>query len=145
MSPKYLNLRALTTNQTACSIEIATRAADNFTKVYYTTYDSATRVDDLPHFYRPTSSVTWNGNPVQGADGVRDLLKGMPKTVHEVQDFDCHPIPGEFPPLCFHSHSNQSSSTVLSGPVRFQATDTFQTVKKARVCVPPLARFPGSR
>ncbi|KAI0783128.1 NTF2-like protein [Abortiporus biennis] len=86
------------TTLTDQDIEIATRAADNFTKVYYTTYDSPTRVDDLPHFYRPVSSVTWNGNPVQGADGVRDLIKGMPKTVHEVQDFDCHPIPGSQPP-----------------------------------------------
>lgn len=76
------------------SIEIATRAADHFTRLYYTTYDSATRIDDLPNFYRPTSALTWNGKPFEGVDGVRELVAGIPVTKHEVQSFDCHPIPG---------------------------------------------------
>jgi len=79
-------------------IEISTRAADHFTRLYYSTYDSATRIDDLPKFYRPTSSLTWNGNPYQGSDGVKELMQGMPTTKHEVQSFDCHPIPGTSPP-----------------------------------------------
>lgn len=76
------------------SIEIAVRAADHFTRLYYKTYDSPTRVDDLPNFYRATSALTWNGTPYQGADGVRELISKMPTTMHEVQSFDCHPIPG---------------------------------------------------
>ena len=76
------------------SIEIATRAADHFTRLYYSAYDSSTRVDDLPNFYRPNSAVSWNGNPYEGSQGVRDLMAKMPKTQHEVQSFDCHPIPG---------------------------------------------------
>lgn len=76
------------------SIEIAARAADHFTRLYYSTYDSDTRVDDLPNFYRPTSALTWNGTPYQGPDGVRQLLSKMPPTKHDVQSFDCHPIPG---------------------------------------------------
>ncbi|KAH9932075.1 NTF2-like protein [Epithele typhae] len=82
-------MSTLTTND----IEIATRAADNFTRLYYTTYDSATRVEDLPNFYRPTSALTWNGKPFEGVDGVRNLVAGIPSTKHEVQSFDCHPIP----------------------------------------------------
>jgi hypothetical protein len=78
------------------SIEIATRAADAFTRVYYTTYDSPTRVDDLPQFYRSSSTLTWNGNPCQGAEGVKKLIEDMPTTKHEVQSYDCHPIPGLF-------------------------------------------------
>ncbi|TFK26640.1 NTF2-like protein, partial [Coprinopsis marcescibilis] len=80
------------------SIELATRAADHFTRIYYSTYDSDTRVVDLPQFYRPTSSLTWNGKPFQGADGLRQLVENMPPTKHEVQSFDCHPIPGSQPP-----------------------------------------------
>jgi NTF2-related export protein 1/2 len=80
------------------SIEIATRAADQFTRLYYSTYDSPTRTIDLPKFYRPSSAITWNGNPFAGADGVRDLLNDTPITKHEVQCFDCHPIPGRFHP-----------------------------------------------
>ncbi|KDQ63107.1 hypothetical protein JAAARDRAFT_168576 [Jaapia argillacea MUCL 33604] len=79
-------------------IEIATRAADHFTRLYYSTYDSPTRVNDLPNFYRPTSTVTWNGNPCEGSDGVKKVMEGMPSTKHEVQSFDCHPIPGSQPP-----------------------------------------------
>jgi len=76
------------------SIEIATRAADAFTRLYYSTYDSPTRVDDLPKFYRSSSTLTWNGNPCQGAEGVKKLIRDMPSTKHEVQSYDCHPIPG---------------------------------------------------
>ncbi|KAF7974915.1 hypothetical protein HWV62_1805 [Athelia sp. TMB] len=83
---------------TSTDIELSARAADHFTRLYYSAYDSATRIDDLPKFYRPTSSLTWNGNPYQGSDGVKELMKGMPATKHEVQSFDCHPIPGTQPP-----------------------------------------------
>lgn len=76
------------------SIEIATRAAENFTRLYYSTYDSPTRFDDIPNFYRPNSALTWNGKPFEGTDGMRELLVGIPTTKHEVQSFDCHPIPG---------------------------------------------------
>ncbi|KAH9965143.1 NTF2-like protein [Lactifluus volemus] len=85
-------------NLTKEDIEIATRAADHFTRLYYSAYDSSTRVDDLPNFYRPNSAVSWNGNPYEGSQGVRDLIAKMPKTQHEVQSFDCHPIPGSQPP-----------------------------------------------
>lgn len=48
----------------------------------------------MPQFYRQASSLTWNGKAVQGADGLRQLMEKMPITKHEVQSFDCHPIPG---------------------------------------------------
>ncbi|KAF5368481.1 hypothetical protein D9758_002164 [Tetrapyrgos nigripes] len=79
-------------------VTIATRAADNFTRLYYSVYDSTTRTTDLPNFYRPSSSLTWNGKPLQGADGLRQLIEKMPPTKHEMQSFDCHPIPGTSPP-----------------------------------------------
>ncbi|KAI0032144.1 NTF2-like protein [Vararia minispora EC-137] len=85
-------------NLTKEDIEIATRAADHFQRLYYTAYDSSTRVDDLPNFYRPNSAISWNGNPYAGAEGMRQLVMGMPKTKHDVLSFDCHPIPGTQPP-----------------------------------------------
>ncbi|KAF9531895.1 hypothetical protein CPB83DRAFT_847994 [Crepidotus variabilis] len=88
----------VTTNLTPSDIEIATRAADTFTRIYYTAYDADTRLADLPQFYRPTSSLTWNGKPFQGAEGLVQLVTQMPATKHEVQSFDCHPIPGTSPP-----------------------------------------------
>ncbi|KAF5385089.1 hypothetical protein D9615_001204 [Tricholomella constricta] len=83
---------------TPSDVEIATRAADHFTRIYYSTYDSNTRLNDLPQFYRPSSSLVWNGKPFQGASGLRELMEKMPVTKHEVQSFDCHPIPGTSPP-----------------------------------------------
>ncbi|KZP28791.1 NTF2-like protein [Athelia psychrophila] len=100
-------------------IEISTRAADHFTRLYYSTYDSAARIDDLPKFYRPSSSLTWNGNPYQGAEGVRELMAGMPITKHDVQSFDCHPIPGASPPplLPFFPLSRRAPIRSLTGCV----------------------------
>ncbi|KIY73561.1 NTF2-like protein [Cylindrobasidium torrendii FP15055 ss-10] len=75
-------------------ISIATRAADQFTRLYYTAYDAKTRLVDLPSFYRPGSSISWNGTHKQGVDGIRELIVNMPPTHHDVKSFDCHPIPG---------------------------------------------------
>jgi len=80
------------------SIEIATRAADHFTRIYYAAYDGNSRLADLPPFYRSSSSLTWNGKPFQGTEGLIQLVLKMPATKHEVQSFDCHPIPGPQPP-----------------------------------------------
>ncbi|XP_006454166.1 hypothetical protein AGABI2DRAFT_147534 [Agaricus bisporus var. bisporus H97] len=79
-------------------IEIATRAADHFTRLYYAAYDSDTRLADLPKFYRESSSLLWNGRPSQGPDGLTQLIKNMPSTKHDVQSFDCQPVPGTSPP-----------------------------------------------
>ena len=76
------------------SIDIATRGADQFVHLYYEAHDSKDRLDLLPKFYRESSSLVWNGNPVQGVEGVHKLLQDMPRSKHEVQSFDCHPIPG---------------------------------------------------
>ncbi|KAH9849196.1 NTF2-like protein [Lenzites betulinus] len=102
-----MSTSTLTTND----IVIATRAAENFTRLYYTTYDSPTRISDLPNFYRPNSALTWNGRPFEGVEGVRELVSGIPVTKHEVQSFDCHPIPGSQPPSLLVT----ASGTVIHG------------------------------
>ncbi|KAF7311120.1 NTF2 domain-containing protein [Mycena chlorophos] len=83
---------------TTADIEIATRAADAFTRIYYAAYDSPSRLTELPKLYRPTSALTWNGTPFQGQDGVVSMVQNMPPTKHDIQSFDCHPIPGTQPP-----------------------------------------------
>ncbi|KAF5352724.1 hypothetical protein D9756_005878 [Leucocoprinus leucothites] len=79
-------------------IEIATRAADHFTRLYYAAYDSDARLADLPKFYRESSSLLWNGKPFQGLDDLQRLIQDMPMTKHEIQSFDCQPVPGTSPP-----------------------------------------------
>lgn len=103
------------------SIEIATRAAENFTRLYYTTYDSPTRVDDLPNYYRANSALTWNGRPFEGVEGVRELVSGIPATKHEVQSFDCHPIPGGPRTLCDPPHTTDALAPATRQPAAFPA------------------------
>ncbi|KAF8921908.1 hypothetical protein CPB85DRAFT_1265070 [Mucidula mucida] len=79
-------------------IDTVTRAADTFTRLYYTAYDSYNRLRDLPNFYRPSSSITWNGTSKTGVDGLKELITNMPPTKHDMQSFDCHPVPGTSPP-----------------------------------------------
>ena len=81
-------------NKVAFSIDTVTRAADTFTRIYYTAYDSYNRMRDLPNFYRPSSSITWNGNTKTGVDELKELITNMPPTKHDMQSFDCHPVPG---------------------------------------------------
>lgn len=77
------------------SIDIATRGAEQFVELYYPAYDSEDRVESLPKFYRPSSSIVWNGNPIQGNEGVKRLIETMPRSKHEIQLHDCHPVPSE--------------------------------------------------
>lgn len=53
----------------------------------------------VPRFYRPDSNITWNGTPVSGTEELRQLLEAMPRSSHDVQSYDCHPIPGASLPL----------------------------------------------
>jgi hypothetical protein len=97
--------QALTTR---LSIQLATRAAEAFTRLYYKTYDSGSRVQDLASFYRDNSAISWNGNPYQGSQGMRELIQGMPRTKHEIQSYDCHPIPSQSTRFSFNDIRAQS-------------------------------------
>ena len=80
-------------------------------RVYYSAYDSDTRATDVPKFYRHDSTLTWNGTALQGAEGMHQLLQGMPPTQHEMQSFDCHPVPGMWPVLKRANGADRSIGT----------------------------------
>ncbi|KAF8846134.1 NTF2-like protein [Paxillus ammoniavirescens] len=138
----------MTTAFTRDDIEISTRAADQFTRLYYSAYDSTTRVDDLPKFYRATSTLTWNGNPCQGVEGVKKLIQDMPSTKHEVQSYDCHPIPGSRPPSLLvtvagnvtHGKAPDHPTTTPSRSVDGQPRVFFQTFMLVPDPTAPVAR-----
>ncbi|KIJ54313.1 hypothetical protein M422DRAFT_25237 [Sphaerobolus stellatus SS14] len=83
---------------TRSDVEIANRGADEFLRVYYATYDSPKRSEGMVKFYRDTSHLTYNGTSVNGAAAIKALLDGIPMSKHEVQSYDCHPIPSTSPP-----------------------------------------------
>ena len=77
------------------SVDVATRGAERFLRVYYNAYDSKDRAQNLPKFYLPTATAVWNGNPLQGADGVKKFIEKMPNSKHSIISFDCQAIPCE--------------------------------------------------
>ncbi|KAF8602345.1 NTF2-like protein [Ceratobasidium sp. AG-I] len=75
-------------------VDIANRGAASFIRLYYQAYDASFRMDTVPRFYRPDSNITWNGTPVAGTEELKQFLEAMPRSIHDVQSYDCHPIPG---------------------------------------------------
>ncbi|KAG0657696.1 hypothetical protein C6P46_006252 [Rhodotorula mucilaginosa] len=73
----------------------STRVAESFVSRYYTAQDldPQERPGPVQQLYAPTARVTWNGNPIAYAD-LPAFVQQMPKSAHEVQAFDCHPISG---------------------------------------------------
>ena len=73
----------------------------------------------LARFYRPTSTILWNGNAFLGGDAYAEFITRFPATQHEVHSFDCHPVdsgmltgmgvPGEPPSMIL----------IVSGSVRY--------------------------
>lgn len=98
-------------------VEIANRGADQFLRLYYTAYDSTARAADLPKMYRASSKAMWNGTALEGVEAVRDLAAKLPRTKHDVQSYDCHPVPGTTPPALLIT----VSGTVLHGPAAVAA------------------------
>ena len=91
--------------------------AEQFTQLFYRNIDGQRA--QLRAFYRPTSTILWNGNAFIGGDAYTDFMTRFPPTSHEVHSFDCHPvdsamlsgvpIPGEPPSMIL----------VVSGNVRY--------------------------
>lgn len=65
-------------------------------QAFYSGQDAALpeRVTRVQGLYSPAARITWNGNPIPYGE-LPGFLERMPKSLHEVQAFDCHPITGE--------------------------------------------------
>ncbi|KAG8924573.1 hypothetical protein FRC03_005624 [Tulasnella sp. 419] len=77
-------------------VEISNRGADTFVRLFYNAHDSSPqqRRETVPKFYRPNSTINWNGTTLTGADALAGFLARMPLSKHDVQSYDCHAIPG---------------------------------------------------
>ena len=56
-------------------------------------------VERLIAMYNGNARISWNGNPIPSSD-LATFLFNLPKSIHQVQAFDSHPISGNFL-LCF--------------------------------------------
>ncbi|GAA5884623.1 hypothetical protein JCM6882_005324 [Rhodosporidiobolus microsporus] len=83
------------TNSIQAIVHQSANFAEHFTTRYYAAQDldPSARPAAIQPLYAPTARVTWNGNPVAVGD-LPAFVQSMPKSSHEVQAFDCHPISG---------------------------------------------------
>ncbi|CCJ30222.1 unnamed protein product [Pneumocystis jirovecii] len=94
-------------------IDITSKGAENFINVFFKCMDS--NRDVLYQFYRPFSTIVWNGNAFTGLC-YAEFVKKLPNSCHEVvvQNFDCHPMTSSM-----NEHGACNIVLVVSGSVRY--------------------------
>ncbi|EMR09647.1 hypothetical protein PNEG_02230 [Pneumocystis murina B123] len=70
-------------------IDVISKGAESFINIFFKCMDN--NRDILHQFYRPFSTIVWNGNAFVGLS-YAEFVKRLPNSHHEVQSFDCHPI-----------------------------------------------------
>jgi len=93
-------------------VDDANRAAEGFLQLYYDCIDGPARDANIVDLYQDASTISWNGEQVTGKEKIKEFFLKMPQSTHEIQSWDCHPIPGHTPaPLLI-----TVSGTVTHGP-----------------------------
>ncbi|KAF9188824.1 NTF2- export protein 2 [Haplosporangium sp. Z 767] len=94
-------------------VDISSKGADAFVEVYYRVYDKQRAV--LDRLYRDTSAILWNGNAFSGIKPFSEFYNKLPVTEHEVNSYDCHPLPTQ------SADPNQAGSIIVnvSGTVKY--------------------------
>ncbi|KAI9010867.1 hypothetical protein CLU79DRAFT_839437 [Phycomyces nitens] len=72
-------------------MSIADKSAEQFVEFYYRAFDGQRTA--LANLYRDTSTILWNGNALSGAQQYSELLARVPQSKHEIDVYDCQPIP----------------------------------------------------
>ncbi|KAI8483860.1 NTF2- export protein 2 [Branchiostoma belcheri] len=100
------------------NIDNACRAGEEFSKVFYETFDKRRHV--LNKLYLDTANVVWNGNVVKGPQEITKFHDNLPHSEHTLITLDCQPLPDE---------ATQGQATVLvttSGTVKFEGNNTMR-------------------
>ncbi|KAG4306232.1 hypothetical protein PORY_000220 [Pneumocystis oryctolagi] len=92
-------------------IDITSKGAENFINVFFKCMDN--NRDVIYQFYRPFSTIVWNGNAFTGLY-YAEFVKKLPSSYHEVQSFDCHPMTSSM-----NEYGACSIVLVVSGSVRY--------------------------
>ncbi|KAI9487573.1 MAG: NTF2-like protein [Benjaminiella poitrasii] len=72
-------------------VNIAEKSSEQFIQFFYPNYD--TQRQNLGNLYRDNSAILWNGNAFSGAQQYSEFLGQLPMSYHEVDVYDCHPLP----------------------------------------------------
>lgn len=104
-------------------INEAARAAEEFTKIYYSNIDQKKLT--INKLFMETALLVYNGNGFNGVDAISKFIKDMPETKHDITTIDSQPILDE---SAGRSFLVQVSGTVKIGAQRtkaFQQTFTL--------------------
>ncbi|KAI8990345.1 hypothetical protein BDB01DRAFT_781030 [Pilobolus umbonatus] len=78
-----------------CSMEvvinIAEKSSEQFVQFFYSNYDKQRQ--NLGNLYSNESAILWNGTAFAGGLQYSEFLARLPLSQHEVDVYDCHPIP----------------------------------------------------
>ncbi|GAA5821277.1 hypothetical protein JCM11251_004549 [Rhodosporidiobolus azoricus] len=129
--------RTQPSNSIKALVQQSASFAEHFTTRYYAAQDldPSARPPAIQTLYAPTARISWNGNPIAYSD-LPAFVQQMPKSSHEVQAFDCHPISGSAngaaPPSLVVTVSGQvshgSSPTPSAGSISAKNFDNLPRV-----------------
>lgn len=71
-------------------IDDSTRTAEEFTKLYYESLDK--KRHQISRLYLDNATAVWNGNGVNGKDGIQKFIEALPSTEHTITTMDVQPI-----------------------------------------------------
>ncbi|KAI8882754.1 NTF2-like protein [Backusella circina FSU 941] len=72
-------------------IVVAEKSTEQFIQFFYPNYDSQRQ--NLGSLYRDNSRILWNGNDFSGPQEFSQFLGRLPMSHHEVDVYNCHPLP----------------------------------------------------
>lgn len=77
-------------------IQRVAAAALSFKSNFYQMLDNPTRRAEIAQFYYPGASclMEWNGHTLSTPNDVAAYLNELPKTNHQIDTADAHPLPG---------------------------------------------------
>ncbi|XP_068719163.1 NTF2-related export protein 1-like [Montipora capricornis] len=71
--------------------EQATQAGEEFSNVYYETFDKRRHL--MSKLYSSDTTIVWNGNVVKGgSEVVTEFFNSLPATEHTLHTLDCQPV-----------------------------------------------------
>ncbi|KAL0279952.1 UNVERIFIED_CONTAM: hypothetical protein PYX00_001392 [Menopon gallinae] len=80
----------MSTENQKLQIDNACKAAEEFTKLYYYSFDM--KRHKINKFYMNNATLSWDGNPATGKDDIQKFLEELPETVHNMIALDAQPV-----------------------------------------------------
>ncbi|KAG2185464.1 hypothetical protein INT44_002255 [Umbelopsis vinacea] len=114
-------------------IDVSARGAEQFVELYYKLYDSQRSL--LQRFYRDDSAILWNGNAFPGIAQYNEFLNSLTNSSHDIQSFDCHPIPATM--------NSQGACGILvsvSGAVKYGDSPRKRLFSQAFMLIPDIEK-----